>query len=257
MDQYIDAGTLDKRVTLRVRAASADVFKDPLPDEWTDLCTTWASISNIGAKEYWEAQAAHGELTHKITIRYRKGVTADMRVVYQGRVFAVAAPPVDYDMRHKYLVLKCREVTGTMYTPHTVTVYNVREDPRTFERSVAITLLPGVLLEGSEGASARVGKMAGDAKAHLFVPYAVRARDALTGDSRAWAGAREYAAAADKSGLWTLDPNKDFFVLGEVVDESGDFQTINTAHDGVYRVTDVKVGDAAERALWFIEAGGA
>ena len=257
MEQYIDAGALNKRVTLLARGRTDDAFADPQADTWTEVCTVWAAISNAGAREFWEAQAAHAELTHKVTIRYRAGITADMRVRFGERLFAVIAPPVDYDMRHKYLVLKCREVTDTLYTPHTVTVYNVREDPATFETEVQITILPGVLMEGRESARARAGGLAGTSRAYLFIPRATAARDALTGVQRSWAGPREYALAADRSGLWTLDPNRDFFALGEVVDESGSFQAINAAHDGVFRVTELTVDENQEQALWHIAVGGA
>lgn len=255
MDKFIDAGRLNRRVTLQTRATND--AGDPQSDRWETFAVVWAEIANAGAKEYWAAQAAQGELTHKITIRYRPGVTADMRIRYGERTFATVAPPVDIGMARKYLVLKCREVTETMYTPHTVTVYNVREDPRTFVKTVSITLLPGVLLRGGDAAAAQTGRMAARSGATLSVPWNVAARDALSGEPCNFVSAKAYAAAEDTATLWTLDPNRDFFVLGEVVDESGSFQAIKASHDGVYRVTAVTVNDAREKATWHIEAEGA
>ena len=257
MERSIDAGALNKRVTLQRRARTFDAFEDPIGDRWETICACWAAVNSTGAREFWEARAAHAELTHKVTIRWRGDVTADLRVLYGGRVFDVIAPPVDYDMRHKYLVLKCREVAGALYTPQTVTLYNVRENPYTFETSVAVTLLPGVTLEAAEGASAKAGGMNPTGAASLYVPYDVRARDALTGAPRRYAGPRAYDMADDKSGLWTLDANHDFFIRGEVVDESGDFQAINAAHDGVFRVTRAELKTSGDRSVWRFEVGGA
>ena len=248
MEQYIDAGRLNKRVTLQKRGED--------PAVWEDICTVWAAINNAGSREYWEARAAHGELTHKVTIRYRKGVDTEMRVLYGDRAFHIIAPPVDFDMRHKYLILKCREASA-MYAPHTVTVYNVREDPVTFEMSVSITVLAGVLLEGMDGARAAVNGLRPGGKATLKVPLSVPARDALTGAARRWAAPREYAQAEDRGELWTLDPNRDFFVKGKVVVESGDFQEIHATHDGCWRVTSLEIADTGAKSLWHIEAGGA
>lgn len=149
------------------------------------------------------------------------------------------------------------EAIQALYAPHTVTVYNVREDPATFERSVTVTVLSGVNLEGGHGADAGEPGMQPTGKATLLIPLARKGVDPDTGAERVYAGAREYAAAADKSGLWTLDPNSDFFVKGEVVDASGSFQAMKSSRDDVYRVRSVKRKDAGPEELWHLEVEGA
>lgn len=108
----VDAGELNRRITIEKNNKSKrDSFGDEATDSWLPFCTVWAKITAAGTREFWEAQAAHAELTHKITIRYRSGITADMRVKYGERTLDIVAPPVDINEAHRYLILKCREVT--------------------------------------------------------------------------------------------------------------------------------------------------
>jgi len=50
--------------------------------------------------------------SHRITIRYRTGVTAKCRILLGTRVFRITAPPRDTDERHRELVIDCSEVIG-------------------------------------------------------------------------------------------------------------------------------------------------
>lgn len=137
--------------------------------------------------------------------------------------------------------LVCEE--KAFFGPHTVTLYNVREDPATFARSVAITILPGVFLEGATGADTAVPAMRPNDTARLEIPFSVEAKDAITGAARTYAPARAWANAEDKSGLWTLDVNRDFFVKGEVVIESGNLQELRANEDNLFMVRAVSEVD--------------
>lgn len=108
---HIDAGQLNRRVKIEKKTLATDAYGDEAQNVWSEVCTVWGQVTPVSAREFWEAQAAHGELTHKITIRYRSDVSAEMRCVVEGRVLDLTAPPVDYGDEHRYLVLKCRDVT--------------------------------------------------------------------------------------------------------------------------------------------------
>ena len=108
----IDAGEMDRRITIqRYNPAVKSRTGERIEEGWADLATCWARVRSAASREFWEAQAAHAELTHDVTIRYRAGITADMRLRFSGRVFDIVAPPVDPEDRHAFLILKCREVT--------------------------------------------------------------------------------------------------------------------------------------------------
>lgn len=145
--------------------------------------------------------------------------------------------------------------------PHTVTLYNVervlgpggRED-----RINHITVLEGVLLAEEQGASARKGGPDAADSATAYIPYTVKATDGVTGAAKAYVPPKAFAAAEDKSGLWTLEPGEGcFFVRGTVVETEMSFQQLLAGYDGVYRLRRCAQRDYSAAGLEHWEAGGA
>lgn len=149
-----------------------------------------------------------------------------------------------------------------MYTPHTVTVYNiVREtDPATLDEvtHVHITILRGVMLQASKGANVRQSGLEGADAANLYIPFAVEAVDGKTGAAKTYAKPQEFVKAADRSGLWTLSYNgnggETVFVKGEFISDN---MTVVQYHDDCYKVTKVDAMDYGSADMRHFEVGGA
>ena len=105
------AGMLRHRVTIQRQEIVFGKFGAPLHDKvWENVATVWASLEAMSGREFFASQQVQSEVTHKVTIRFRPGVAADMRIVHGGRVFGIVAPLPDN--RGTRLVLMCREVSG-------------------------------------------------------------------------------------------------------------------------------------------------
>ena len=105
------AGSLRHRVTIQRQELVFGKFGAPLHDKvWENVATVWASLEAMSGREFFASQQVQSEVTHKVTIRFRPGVAADMRIVHGGRVFGIVAPLPDN--RGTRLVLMCREVSG-------------------------------------------------------------------------------------------------------------------------------------------------
>ena len=148
-----------------------------------------------------------------------------------------------------------------MYTPHTVTVYNASENPETFANEYNITVLDGVFLDISKGANVMRSGLENADAAVLYIPFGVKAVNGITGKLQSYIEPKEYERLADKSNFWTIraggtTSNKDcFFVKGRVVEEK-DFQSINSNHDNVFRVSSVDVRDFGTADIRHWEVSG-
>ena len=148
-----------------------------------------------------------------------------------------------------------------MYTPHTVTLYNVFHtvDESTFKETTEthITILEGVFLDQSKGVNVRESGLEGADAATLYIPFSVRANDGLTGNEKRFAEPMEFVKAADKTGLWTLEPGRNtFFIKGIVVAPGETEMHTQLSHDGVYTVTKVDAKDYGAPSMRHWEVGG-
>ncbi len=80
----MQAGNLDQRITLQARAAGQDAVGQSHAT-WLDVATVWAQVHAVRGREFFAAAQTQQEQTVKVRIRYRPGVTTDMRLVWDGR----------------------------------------------------------------------------------------------------------------------------------------------------------------------------
>ncbi len=106
----MNVGKLNRRITIQQRTEGLDSYGQP-NQSWIDVATVWANIKPIKGRELLIAQSMRSEVTHNIDIRYRTGITAAMRVNYNGRFFNIQAV-IDENERHQTLALQCTEGTN-------------------------------------------------------------------------------------------------------------------------------------------------
>lgn len=73
-----------------------------------ELFRTWASVEPLRGREYQEAQKIRPELTYKITIRYRPGITPDMHLKYKERLFEIVSV-INMKEQNEIIELMCTE----------------------------------------------------------------------------------------------------------------------------------------------------
>ena len=81
-------------------------------DSWADTATVWARIEPLSGRERLAAQRIEDTVTHRVTIRYRSGVSARQRIAFGVRVFNIRAV-LDVDERNEWLELLCEEGVAT------------------------------------------------------------------------------------------------------------------------------------------------
>ena len=104
-------GTLRHRVTLQEFVEIVDEYGTPIGEGWEDIATVWAAVEPITGREYIELHNTQSELSHKVTMRYRPGVTPANRLLFNGRQFDIQSV-LNLEERNRELVLMCKEKVG-------------------------------------------------------------------------------------------------------------------------------------------------
>jgi len=98
----IEAGKLRHRIRIEsldyLLDSQGDADQDPVTGEikqhWVEIATVWAAIEPLSAREFIRSKALQSEITARITIRYRDGMDASMRIIHvrKGRPDVVYNP---------------------------------------------------------------------------------------------------------------------------------------------------------------------
>lgn len=84
-----------------------------ITQSWSVLQTVWARLQGLRGRELFSAKQINPQTSHKVTIRYCKGLTSNARLVDVGssRIFNIESV-VDIEDRHQWMELMCTEVAG-------------------------------------------------------------------------------------------------------------------------------------------------
>jgi SPP1 family predicted phage head-tail adaptor len=106
----VGAGDYNRRITLQHFETTKD-SEGIVTQQWMDVATVWAAVEPLRGREYFAAAAVNAENTVRFRIRYRPGITPDMRLLYNGRVFEIQSV-IDVNEQHKEIHLMTREVVS-------------------------------------------------------------------------------------------------------------------------------------------------
>jgi SPP1 family predicted phage head-tail adaptor len=109
---HINAGKYRHIVTFqRLRDAKNLYGETPknLKNNWEDAFTARVGIFPISGREALYEDVRQSEISHRIVLRYIKGVDTTMRIKFGQRIFEIISPPVNARERNDELLLFCKE----------------------------------------------------------------------------------------------------------------------------------------------------
>lgn len=82
----------DRRITIQKFTSTVDDEGIPT-EEWTDVITLWAKRKPLNTRwrEYFQAAGMNAEKMFQYEIRYREGITEEMRIVEGDRTLEIKA----------------------------------------------------------------------------------------------------------------------------------------------------------------------
>lgn len=105
----MEAGKLNKRITIQKQVTKATASNQQV-GEWVDVCTVWAQVMCTSAAVVDGDGFVVHKAAYKFYIRRRDGITAQMRVKWNGRIFELEGPPIDWKNEQTGLTLIAREL---------------------------------------------------------------------------------------------------------------------------------------------------
>lgn len=101
------AGTLDRTITIQAFSSTVDDYGTPV-ETWADFATVRAALIQASTEEYLRGYGETDTLVVIFRIRWLDGVTAQHRIVYEGRNLNIRE--VKEIGRRQGLELRCEEV---------------------------------------------------------------------------------------------------------------------------------------------------
>lgn len=106
----IPAGNLRHRVSIQRKQITQNPQTGAMTETWVDAWSNVpAAIEPLSAREFIAASAVQSEVTTRITIRYRAGVTASMRILHNDRIYNIQGVLPDPESGRSWLTLPCSE----------------------------------------------------------------------------------------------------------------------------------------------------
>lgn len=98
---------LRHRIIIQEKSTTPDSLGQPATS-WTDVATVWAAVEPLRGREFWAADQINSEVTTRIRIRWRSGITAAMRVSFDSRFYNIKTIIVPNEV-HEEMQLMCGE----------------------------------------------------------------------------------------------------------------------------------------------------
>lgn len=100
----LSAGDLDQRVTLQSKSVTRAGNGEEVVS-WVDVATVWAKVGQIRGREFFAATQMQDAVDVRVNIRYRAGVTREMRLLWRGSPLDIVS--VIENGRKEWLELMC------------------------------------------------------------------------------------------------------------------------------------------------------
>jgi len=104
------AGDLKKLVSIEHETLTPDGMGGHVSSWTTWASNVWAAIWPISAKEQIQAGQETMIITHRVRVRYRRGLTGVMRIKYGSRYFNIVSV-VNPNTDNRMIEMLCRETS--------------------------------------------------------------------------------------------------------------------------------------------------
>ena len=111
----LQPGKLNHRLIIQNPVQSQSQTTGGMTTTWVDVATVWAAIEPSSVREFTASSMEQSKISTRITIRYRTGITDEMRFYHQAKdtYYDIHGVLPDKETGYEYLTLPCS--TGVKY----------------------------------------------------------------------------------------------------------------------------------------------
>lgn len=106
----MDPGKLRHRITIQRKEQTQNPNTGAMTTTWATVATVWAAVEPLSAREFIAAQAVQSDVSVRITMRYRPGITSAMRLLHDGKTYNITGVLADKASGREYITLPCAEL---------------------------------------------------------------------------------------------------------------------------------------------------
>lgn len=106
---YYNSGSFRHRITFLKLESLKDELGQEIGKDWIEYKKAWAMIKTLKGSEYVNAGSERATITSRFVIHYTEGITAEMRIKYNNRIFDIIEPPINDDEADKTLTILVKE----------------------------------------------------------------------------------------------------------------------------------------------------
>lgn len=112
MSVVTGAGQRDKLVTIEYPVESRDAEYSAPTSVWLPFGRVWARIEPLSGREYFLNRETQTDVSVRMTMDYRAGITNKMRVNYRGKLYQITTV-IDPNEAHEEIELMCSDFEQT------------------------------------------------------------------------------------------------------------------------------------------------
>jgi len=105
----LDIGKMRSRITIKQNTGTQKDSTGAVIPNWIDYVSVWAEKAHKTSRKFFAAQKVNAEVQELFTIWYRKDITTDMRVSFDGKIYKILGANDPDDTKVKLHII-CKAV---------------------------------------------------------------------------------------------------------------------------------------------------
>lgn len=107
----LNSGDFRNRISIEQPVVIKDELNQVIETDWQEVKKAWSMIKTVKGSEYIEASASQATRVYRFVMPYTSGITEEMRIKMNDRIFDIIEPPMNDDEMYQTLTIIAKEHT--------------------------------------------------------------------------------------------------------------------------------------------------